>query len=86
MATGIAAPPLKAMFDHEKEPPPVWPYVNGDLRGFALTPLHRKVPSAASLDLKLYELLALVDGVRGDRIRERQLAASELTRRLEPHE
>jgi len=61
---------------------PVWPYAQGEMRGYSIKPLHRQVPKAALEDPKLYELLALVDAVRGDRIRERALASEELTKRL----
>jgi hypothetical protein len=83
--TGIAAEPLKAHFQDGGDPPPVWPYAEGTVRGIALTPLHKQVPKVALQDQKLYELLALVDGIRGDRIRERKLAIEELTKRLDGH-
>lgn len=81
--TGIAATPLRDKFIDTGEPPPVWPYVNGDTRGISLMPLHKRVPEAAIKDQKLYELLALVDAIRGNKVRERQLAREELTKRIE---
>jgi len=51
-------------------------------RGISFLPLHRQAPKAALRDARLYELLALVDAVRGERTRERKLAIDELTRRL----
>jgi hypothetical protein len=80
--TSIAAPPLKQRFIDTGEPPPVWPYSEGDVRGISLTPLHKRVPVAALRDPKLYELLALADAIRGNRTRERQLAREELTKRI----
>jgi hypothetical protein len=80
--TGIAAEPLKSQFMDTMGEAPVWPYSQGKMRGYSIKPLHRQVPKAALEDSKLYELLALVDAVRGDRIRERVLASEELTKRL----
>ena len=83
--TSIAAPPLKERFVDTGEPPPVWPYLDGNTRGIALMPLHKRVPEAALRDQKLYELLALADAIRGNKVRERQLAGEELTKRIENH-
>jgi len=85
MPTGVAAEPLKSLFQEGVEPPPVWPYAQGAVRGLSLLPLHKQVPRAALQDSALYELLALVDSVRGDRVRERQLAVEELKKRLDSH-
>jgi hypothetical protein len=81
--TGIAAQPLKEKFIDTGEPPFVWPYSEGNIRGISLTPLHKRVPQAALRDPKLYELLALTDAIRGSRARERQLAREELTKRID---
>jgi hypothetical protein len=80
--TGIAAEPLKSQFIDAMSEAPVWPYAEGQMRGYSIKPLHRQVPRAALEDPKLYELLALVDAARGDRVRERTLAGEELTKRL----
>jgi hypothetical protein len=82
MPTGYAAPPLNKVIVQPDEPPPVWPYAEGTVRGYSLTPLYPTVPAAASRDSKLYELLALVDAIRDGRARERNLAAKELQSRL----
>lgn len=63
---------------------PVWPDPKGNVRGYAVTPLHKNVPTAALRDAKLYELLALVDAVRIGRARERAIAEDELRKRLLP--
>jgi hypothetical protein len=81
--TAHAAPPLSKMIAAGADPPPVWPFANGTMRGYAFTPLHKNVPMAALDDPKLYELLALVDALRDGRTREREIAARELRRRLE---
>ena len=80
--TGHAAPPLSALVSHDKEVPPVWPDPDGSTRGYEFSPLYRSVPLAAKRDAKLYELLALVDALRGGQARERVLAERELGVRL----
>jgi len=82
MPTGYAAPPLNAVIVQPNEPPPVWPYAEGSVRGYSFLPLYPTVPAAAARDPKLYELLALVDALRDGRARERNLAAKELISRL----
>jgi hypothetical protein len=82
MPTGYAAAPLNKMIVQPSEPPPVWPYAEGKVRGYSFGPLYPSVPAAAARDPKLYELLALVDAIRDGRARERNLAAKELESRL----
>ncbi|OFZ97333.1 MAG: hypothetical protein A3H35_13215 [Betaproteobacteria bacterium RIFCSPLOWO2_02_FULL_62_17] len=82
MPTGYAAPPLNTLIVQPNEPPPVWPYAEGTVRGYSFSPLFPSVPLAASRDPALYELLALVDAVRDGRARERNLATKELVSRL----
>jgi hypothetical protein len=73
--TAHAAPPLS---EHLVGGTPyVWPTGQG-VEGFAIKPLHPSVPDAAARDPKLYASLALVDALRGGRVRERQLAVSAL--------
>lgn len=83
MPTGYAAPPLNKVIAPSSDPPPVWPYAEGAVRGLSLEPLYPSVPAAAARDPKLYELLALVDAMRDGRARERDLAAKELEVRLD---
>ena len=80
--TGYAAPPLDKVIAGSSEPPPVWPYAEGKVRGYAFAPLYRTVPEAALRDPALYELLALVDAIRDGRARERNLARQALEKRL----
>lgn len=61
----------------------VWPYFDGNSKGFAIEPLHPKVPNACMNDPKLYELLSLVDAIRIGNKREFNIAVSELKLRLE---
>ncbi|MBI5910607.1 MAG: hypothetical protein HY848_11710 [Betaproteobacteria bacterium] len=81
--TGYAAPPLNKVIIGSSDPPPVWPYAEGSVRGLAFAPLYPSVPAAALKDARLYELLALVDAIRAGRARERNLAAKELESRLD---
>jgi hypothetical protein len=56
----------------------VWPSAKGKVRGHSIVPLYRSVPEAALKDLKLYELLALVDAIRVGKAREKDLAIAHL--------
>lgn len=60
----------------------VWPYSEGNQRGFAVEPLHPNVPKACLKDVKLYELLALLDAIRLGNVREQKMAMDELKERL----
>ena len=82
MPTSYAYAPLDSYFVPDKEPPPVWPDPEGNVRGESFSPLYKSVPVAAKNDPNLYELLALVDAVRGGRAREREMAKKELKKRL----
>lgn len=84
MPTASSAPPLNQLFSKSNELPTVWPDPSGELRGQSLQPLYRAAPGAARDDPALYELLALVDSLRAGKARERQIAAKELHRRLQP--
>ncbi len=83
IATAHAAPPLNSTIIESGDPPPVWPYARGDLRGIALHPIHRAAPEAALKDPKLHQLLALTDAIRSGRARERDIAARELNSRID---
>ena len=80
--TGYAAPPLARQFSSVQGDPPVWPTLEGRVRGYEFAPLYPSVPKAAAGDEQLYELLALVDAIRDGRAREAALAAGELKARL----
>lgn len=80
--TAYAAAPLNLEIGESGELPPVWPAAEGRVRGLTLEPLHKSVPRAALKDPQLYELLALIDALRGGRARERQTAERELAHRL----
>lgn len=83
MPTGFSAQPISGLLVASSEPPLVWPDPLGEVRGQAFSPLYKSVPKAAKGDRKLYELLALVDALRGGNARERQIATSELQKHLD---
>ena len=83
MPTAHAALPLSEQIHAGLEPIPVWPDSSGEARGEALEPLYPSVPEAARADPELYQLLALIDALRGGRARERNLASEHLTRLLD---
>jgi hypothetical protein len=80
--TSYAAPPLLAKIVQPSEAPPVWPHKAGTVRGAAFYPLYPTVPEAALANPALYELLTLVDAIRGGSPRERALAIGEIDKRL----
>lgn len=82
MPTGYAAPPLADKIVQPNEPPPVWPYKDGTVRGEGFYPLYPTVPQAAQRNPALYELLTLFDALRGGSAREHALAKAMLDKRL----
>jgi len=86
MPTLHAAPPVSEWLVSADELPPVWPDPEGELRGIAFSPLYKSAPHAARQDERLYELLVLVDAIRGGQARERNLAGEALKKRLMAHD
>lgn len=82
MPTSHASVPLDTYFAKDNEPPPVWPDPEGEVRGESFSPLYKSAPVAARNDPVLYELLVLVDAIRGGRARERDIAVKVLKERL----
>lgn len=80
--TAAAVEPLKSRLLDDKEPPAVWPYAQGKVRGISLAPLYRGAPKAALRDPKFYSVLALCDAIRSGRTRERNLAAELLEKEI----
>ena len=76
--TSYAAEPLSREFNASDEPPPVWPWEHGEVRGLALEPLYRTVPDAATKDEELYRALAVADGMRDQSPRVRAVAGNHL--------
>ena len=86
MPTLHAGPPLSHMLVSSNDPPPVWPDPEGNLRGQSFSPLYKSVPKAARQDRQLYELLVLTDAIRGGRQREREIAITEISKRLKGYD
>ena len=82
MPTAHACAPMDAWIVPDNDPPPVWPDPEGEVRGESFSPLYKSAPVAARNDPELYQLLALVDAIRGGRARERDIAKKELSKRL----
>jgi hypothetical protein len=83
MPTAHAAPPLSGrIITSAHDAVPVWPDPQGTVRGEAWTPLYPRAPEACRRDSSLYEVLALVDAIRGGRARERDMAIDDLRTRL----
>jgi hypothetical protein len=80
--TAAAAEPLKSRLLEDGEPPAVWPYAAGKVRGMSLAPLYKGAPKAALLDPKFYSVLALCDAIRSGRTRERNLAVELLGKEI----
>lgn len=83
--TAYAAEPLKSALQGSSDDPPVWPSVEGTVRGYSFAPLYKHAAAAALRDAKFYELLSLADALRDVRIRERKIAMNELSKRILNH-
>jgi DNA-binding transcriptional ArsR family regulator len=78
IATAWAAPPLRDLLAETGGIPPVWADPQGDVRGIDFEPLHPSAPEIARRDRVLGERLALIDALRLNDARIRELARSEL--------
>jgi hypothetical protein len=85
MPTIFAAAPLVDKLVSSGDLPPVWPDPEGDTRGQSFSPLYQSAPAAARKDEKLYQLLVLVDALRGGNTRERKIASREIRDRFESY-
>lgn len=74
--TAHAGPVLKELFDGAK--PVVWPDAHGAIRGTGMTPLYPKATELPKRNPEVYELLTLVDAIRGGQARERNAAIAAL--------
>jgi hypothetical protein len=84
--TAWAVPPLSKAVGAHGDLPPVWPSSAGEVRGRAVKPLHPAAISLAPSDPWMYEMLALVDGVRVGDARLRGVAKELLLERLAERE
>lgn len=78
--TSYAAPILNHELVFDESTIPVWPYYEGQAKGYLLKPLYSSIPKSFIKypDKKLYDLLALVDAIRSGRAREREIAKKRL--------
>jgi hypothetical protein len=82
MPTAFAAPMLEGTLHRGGDYIYVWSDEEGHAIGQSVKPLFKSVPFAARRDDRLYEYLALVDGLRLGSARERGLARDRLSDRL----
>src|SRR3954453_19562311 len=73
-AAWAAEPMASAIPSSAEEPPPVWPYARGRVRGQAVEPLHPAAPEAVEGWPELGEILALLDSLRAGDSRVRRVA------------
>jgi hypothetical protein len=64
------------------DPPPVWPYARGGVRGQTIEPLHSSAPEAAAEWPELEQILAILDSIRAGDPRVRQVAEDLLSKML----
>lgn len=81
-AAWAAAPMVGLIHASSAEPPPVWPYARGVVRGQALEPLHHAAPEAVQHWPELGEMLCLLDSLRAGDARVRSVAGELFVRRL----
>jgi len=82
VGTAHSAAPLKMAFGENGGEPWVWPWEKGRERGESIKPLYKTTPRICAENPKVWELLALLDGLRAGSSRVRKLAADEVTKRL----
>lgn len=63
-AAWAAEPMVGAISSSGEDPPPVWPFVRGRVRGQAIEPLHPSAPEAVEEWPSLGEILAVLDCLR----------------------
>ena len=78
-AAWAAEPMARAIRSAGEEPPPVWPFAQGRVRGQAIEPLHPAAPEAVESWAELGELLALLDSLRAGDARVRKVAGDLLS-------
>lgn len=86
LPTLYGASPISEKLVPSAETLPVWPDPEGEVLGSSFLPLYKSAPKAARRDPSLYELLVIVDAIRGGNARERNMGVEELQRRLANYE
>lgn len=82
--TAFSATPIKEQISQGVEKY-VWPYNKGTERGQGIEPLYKSVPEIVNDDAELYELLVIVDTLRIGKIREIEIAKSELKKHFQEY-
>lgn len=82
MPTAHSAAPLNKEVVSAPADQWIWPTKKGKVLGMEFTPLYRSAPVAAGKDSRLYEILSLIDSLRGGKARERELAKTHLDKLL----
>jgi len=81
IATSHSASPIKEHISEGKEIY-VWSYSRGTRRGSSVLPLYKTVPKIVGSQPDLYEYLVIIDTLRIGRVREIEVAISELDKKL----
>jgi hypothetical protein len=79
LAAWAAEPVASAIVSSGEDPPPVWPYARGQVRGQAIEPLHAAAPEAIEDWPQLGEILAILDSLRAGDLRVRKVAGDLLS-------
>ena len=82
--TSFGAEPLARLVVSSPGEALVWAHPQGGAKGPSISPLYRTAPQAALADPALHRLLALLDGIRHGRVRERAMATKLLKAQLMP--
>jgi hypothetical protein len=80
--TAWGAPGLSGRLAPTDDQAPVWPAPEGDARGPAVEPLHSAAVALATVDPWMYDMLAILDGIRLGDARVRGIARELLHERL----
>lgn len=81
-AAWAAEPMASAIRSSGEDPPPIWPYARGRVRGQAIEPLHPSAPEAVEEWPQLGEILAVLDSLRAGDPRVRNVAEDLLAKML----
>lgn len=81
-AAWAAEPMAGAIRSSGEDPPPVWPYAQGRVRGQAIEPLHPAAPEAVEDWPRLGEILSVLDSLRAGDPRVREVAGEFLSTML----
>lgn len=81
-AAWAAEPMAGAIRSSGEDPPPVWPYAQGRVRGQAIEPLHPAAPEAVESWPRLGEILSVLDSLRVGDPRVRKVAGEFLSKML----